>query len=634
MFISRLVLDHFRSWGHVVVDFTPGINILKGANGLGKTNIVEAVEVLSTGSSHRVSSSLPLIERGERKATIRANVVEGDGAGANADPRDEVAKVASESGVVSADMDDMRFGHDRGNEIDGAVNGDLAKTGDDYSRENEVDDGAVDNAIAVDAMQDAGNEAISSAGNVGNSPDSARNEPIADAEPQDPQRPTTYEVTIAARGANRGRVNGGSSLYMRDIVGRVSSVSFTPEDQRLVSGDPATRRGFLDQAGALFSPDYALHLSNSTKIARQRVALLKQLQQREETPDQQQAALSGLEVWTGQFIAEGVALTRARAELVKRLAGPFAKIYNQLAGGNQDVGLEYGPSFEEVLEFERPEPEISKHFQRLYAGEVARGRNLIGPHRDDLTFMLEGMPAREFASNGEMWTLALALKMALFGQIAEVRGVKPIVILDDVFAQLDENRRRQILDFALGQDQVLVTVASGSDIPAEAARLGEVNIIDVARLKTQNEDANAALVAQLQVARGPHGHENGDSKRSEQGHDLDASHKMDDLIDLNASHTTDESGSNGLDNTGGATGVNRPDAISEQSMPSENQSQRHIARNNPKPDDADETQHLNDADAHDADDGNETERRNDVVDVQDADDSADRHEPGDDGEAA
>ncbi|MDF7663134.1 DNA replication and repair protein RecF [Bifidobacterium sp. ESL0763] len=408
MYISRLVLDHFRSWGHVVVDFTPGINILKGVNGLGKTNVVEAVEMLSTGSSHRVSSTLPLIERGERKATIRANVNEGD-AGEAADGEGDV---------------------------------------------------------------EAG-------------------------------KPTTYEVTIAARGANRGRVNGGPSLYMRDIVGRVSSVSFTPEDQRLVSGDPATRRGFLDQAGALFSPDYAAHLSATTKIARQRVALLKQLQQREETPDRQQAALSGLEVWTGQFIAEGVALTRARAELVRNLAGPFAEIYDRLAGGGQDVGLEYEPSFDEVLQFTDPGPEISRHFQRLYAGEVARGRNLIGPHRDDLAFTLAGMPAREFASNGEMWTLALALKMALFDQIAETRGVRPIVILDDVFAQLDEHRRSQILDFALGQDQVLVTVASGSDIPERAAGLGGVNIIDVGQLREGSDDANAALVAQLKAARGP-----------------------------------------------------------------------------------------------------------------------------------
>ena len=146
MHISRLALDHYRSWSQVVVDFVPGVNILVGKNGLGKTNLVEAVEVLSTGSSHRASSMLPLIERGQTTATIRANVVDDDG------------------------------------------------------------------------------------------------------------QSTTYEASIHARGANRARINSGTSLYLRDIIGRIPSVSFTPEDQRLVSGDPGARRTLLNQAGALLEP--------------------------------------------------------------------------------------------------------------------------------------------------------------------------------------------------------------------------------------------------------------------------------------------------------------------------------------------------------------------------------------------
>ena len=168
MHISRLALDHYRSWDHCVLDFEPGINILQGSNGLGKTNIVEAVEVLSTGSSHRTSSSLPLVEKGHPSATVRANV------------------------------------------------------------------------------EDAGEQ-------------------------------RTYEITIAARGANRARVDGGKSQYMRDIVGLVPSVSFTPEDQRLVSGDPATRRNFLNQAASLLLPRYAQSLQQFTHVAKQRAALLKQL---------------------------------------------------------------------------------------------------------------------------------------------------------------------------------------------------------------------------------------------------------------------------------------------------------------------------------------------------------------------
>ena len=202
MHISRLALDHYRSWERCVLDFEPGVNILQGANGLGKTNIVEAVEVLSTGSSHRTSSSLPLIERGCASATIRANV------------------------------EDDRNRH-------------------------------------------------------------------------------SYEVTIAARGANRARIDGGNSLYMRDVIGKIPSVSFTPEDQRLVSGDPATRRNFINQAGALLIPHYMERLQQFTHVAKQRTALLKQLGDRGDFDPQygRQAALSGLEIWTGQFIDIGMALT-------------------------------------------------------------------------------------------------------------------------------------------------------------------------------------------------------------------------------------------------------------------------------------------------------------------------------------
>ena len=370
MYISRLALDHFRSWNQVVVDFPPGVNVLYGANGLGKTNLVEAVEVLSTGGSHRVNSSLPLVERGYGKATIR-------------------------------------------------VNANTAET-------------------------------------------------------------TTYEVTIAARGANRARVNSGPSQYLRDVVGLVPSVSFTPEDQRLVSADPATRRGFLNQSAGMLIPGYTGRLQRFTQIARQRAALLKQLGQHEGSAD---AVLSGLEVWTGQFIEAGVALTRMRNEVMGILATPFSDIYARLASGHGKTEIVYEPSFAEVRDCDTPELNISEHFQRLYPGEVSRGMNLIGPQRDDFSVLLDGEPARDFASNGEMWTMALSLKMALFEAIAESRGIRPIVILDDVFAQLDESRRHQILDFANDQDQVLVTAAAASDIPQD----DRANIIDVASLKEQSD---------------------------------------------------------------------------------------------------------------------------------------------------
>lgn len=434
MYISRLALDHYRSWNHCVLDLTPGINILQGANGLGKTNIVEAIEVLSTGLSHRTSSSVPLVQRGEHAATIRANI----------------------ESVTDPEP---------------------------------ADDGVNTSADAVD---------------------------ISDMKPVRQTQTTTLEATIAARGANRARINGGQSRYLREILGTLPTVSFTPEDQQLVAGDPAVRRSFINQVASLLIPGYANRLQSFTHVAKQRAALLKQLGQWQRAGSPIDAALSGLEIWTGQFIEAGVALSRDRQRIIAELNKSFGPLYARLAGvagdlpsnaeiqdtaqnGGEQAAVEYVPSFDEILGTQAPEPLISQHFQRIYPGEVSRGVNLIGPQRDDLLVTLNGMPAREFASNGEMWTLALALKMAQYRALCEYFDTRPVVILDDVFAQLDESRRTKILHFAAAQDQVLITAAAESDIPIlpanESAESGEipVNRIAVADLKRRDEaDAERA----------------------------------------------------------------------------------------------------------------------------------------------
>ena len=419
MHISRLVLDHFRSWEHCVLDLEPGVTILEGRNGLGKTNLVEAIEVLSTGGSHRTSSSLPLVERGQSKATVRARL-----------------------------------------EQDGTA--------------------------------------------------------------------TDYELTIAAKGANRGRINGGPSLYQRDLVGRVPCVTFSPEDQLMVSGEPAARRAVLDQAGSQLDADYFQVRQDFRHVARQRAALLKQLSQagRDPSGDGRDAALSGLEVWTGQFIRTGLDLSRRRAALVEALDQLFSDLYGRLAGPDQDARLTYRPSLEEIGPDGQTGSEVaeavSRHFQRIYPGEVARGTNLIGPQRDDLAFTLNGMPAREFASNGEMWTLALALRLALLQVVKDRRSLDPIVILDDVFAQLDRGRRDQILDFARQQDQVLITVAADSDIPS----LQGASLVDVSRLRpAQPSDPAAqdpAIASAMQDLRRTRGtaHDDSDMKDGPEGNDL------------------------------------------------------------------------------------------------------------------
>lgn len=381
MYITRLALDDFRSWQHVVLDCTPGITVLYGANGLGKTNLVEAIEVLATGSSHRAHSTLPLVRAGMTKATVRANIAQ-------------------------------------------------------------------------------------------------------DNQPEPKQ--TTYEITLATKGANRARINGGRSLYMRDIVGNIPVVTFAPDDQRLVTQDPSLRRSFVNQAGTLLDPDYYSLLQQYTQVAKQRAALLKTLQQ-SDNQAQIASTLQNLEIWTAQFIELGVQLTQSRARIINMLSTPFTTIYQQLAAGDTSAAITYTPSFEEVLasdELATIKANISEHFRRIYAGEVARAVNLIGPHRDDFAINLHRLAAKEYASNGEAWTLALALKMALCEVIEQHSGKQPIIILDDVFAQLDMSRREQIMQFAQHKTQVFITMAALRDVPDAM----QATMVDVEQLA---KDANA-----------------------------------------------------------------------------------------------------------------------------------------------
>lgn len=425
--VSRLALDHFRSWESVVLDFAPGVNVLVGRNGIGKTNIVEALEFVAAGSSHRTNSSRTLIARGATHATVRVNL-------------EENLEITSTS------------------------------------------------------------------------------------EPPTSPRTTTLEATIPTRGAIRSRVNAGPSRYFRDIAGMLKAVVFSPRDQLTVQGDPAARRAFIDQtATMLFADYYDLH-QRFQQIGRQRAAVLKQLGKVDD-PQMAQLLYPQLETWTSEFINAGIALTVRRREVVRRLSGPFSRIARQLSDDpspSASAALDYQPSFAEVEDvlgstdeaewpaapdfevsadnLEKMRQSIAQHFQRLLAGEQARGISLIGPQRDDMSVTLDGEPARDYASNGEMWTLALALRMAQFECLST--SSKPILILDDVFAQLDEERRLRILRFAREQGQVFITVAARSDIP-ELHDDSTTRIIDVEKLaqKSQLDEQLAAMAAQLSQQR-------------------------------------------------------------------------------------------------------------------------------------
>lgn len=415
MHISLIALDNFRSWNHCVIDCNPNINVFYGNNGLGKTNIVEAIEVISTGVSHRTSLTAPLIKKGNSSATIRFNV----------------------NNLSSLN--------------------DLNNT---FRNKN-----LLDNEKLNDSCDDSCDEIC------------------------------TYEVTLNSRGANRARINSGKSIYMRDVVGLIPSVSFTPRDQFLVLGDPSNRRTFLDQAGVLLISGYSRLIQEYKHIAKQRTALLKQL-----SNNSVNVSLSSLEIWTGRLIEVGISITKNRIKIIKELSKYFSSIISEITSCKQNANIIYNPSFEEVFDvfsdsnsevsavkensdslFKSCASKISEHFQRIYAGEVARGCNLIGPHRDDFSIELDGFDARDFASNGESWTIALALKMSLFKALEDKNNQKPIIILDDVFSQLDESRRLQIVNFIRNKGQVFITVASLSDIPKNDVIKSD-SFIDVSKL--------------------------------------------------------------------------------------------------------------------------------------------------------
>ncbi|TCD54299.1 DNA replication/repair protein RecF [Alloscardovia theropitheci] len=384
MYISRLALDHFRSWDQCIIDIDPGITIFYGSNGLGKTNIVEAIEFLSAGITHRANSAKPLIQAGHTTSYIRANIVE--------------------------------------------------------------------NSIQENNL-------------------------------------TNYSLTLSSRGGHRIRVNNGKSQYHRDIIGHIPSVTFAPEDQQLVSSDPSIRRRFLDTAAIALIPGYYDLLQRYSHIAKQRVALLKNVataRLSNSSVDSMNDLFTGLEIWTTQLAQAGISITRARLDVINKISEPFTRIYKHIAGEHNDITINYRPSYDEIYRDKDPYDEVIDHYQRLFDGEVAQGRNLIGPHRDDVEFLLNNMNAKEYASNGEIWSIALALKMALYEVISQESEMKPILILDDVFAQLDNSRRSQIIEFASSIDQVLITVAAREDVPQELLNQkthDSVHFVDVQKLK-------------------------------------------------------------------------------------------------------------------------------------------------------
>ena len=379
MFVDHLQLADFRSYEAVDVALGEGVTTFVGANGQGKTNLVEAVEYLSTLSSHRVASDLPLVRFGTERAVVRAR--------------------------VQAGLDDLR------------------------------------------KLQ--------------------------------------LEVEITPGKANRAQLNRSPLRRARELVGVLRTVVFSPEDLAVVKGDPAERRRFLDDLLVTRWPRLAGVRADYDRVLRQRNTLLKSLSGRSRGGAPAPEAAATLEVWDTHLARAGGELLAARLTTLADLGPHVAKAYADIAPTNSEATAEYKASVE--LGSASTREELAEVLVAAMASrrgeEIQRGVSLVGPHRDDLTLALGVLPAKGYASHGESWSLALALRLGSF-HLLRSDGIEPVLVLDDVFAELDTTRRERLAGGVSAAEQVLITAAVGADVPERlrgrrfTVRSGEVALDD------------------------------------------------------------------------------------------------------------------------------------------------------------
>ncbi len=381
MHLRHLSVADFRSYAAAELPLSPGVSLLVGLNGQGKTNLVEAVGYLATLGSHRVSTDLPLVRAGAERAVIRGAVVR-----------------------------------------DGRV--------------------------------------------------------------------TMVEIEIHPGRANRARLAKAAVSRPRDVLGTLRTVLFAPEDLALVKGDPGERRRFLDDLLVARQPRWAGVRADLDKILRQRAALLKSAAPQLRSTGRRsgghrdpvvaaadrESALVTLDVWNGQLAMVGSQLLYARLRLVRDLAPHLSETYAEVSGAVGSARMTYRCSLHAemaaaIAAGEVPDPADLREamlatLEQVRDQEVERAVNLIGPHRDDLLLALGDLPAKGYASHGESWSFALGLKLAAYRLLRHDLDEDPVLVLDDVFAELDTGRRERLAALIEDCEQVLITAAVPEDIPA------------------------------------------------------------------------------------------------------------------------------------------------------------------------
>lgn len=338
MILAWLSIENFRNHRATKISFDPGLTLVVGPNGHGKTNLLEAVAMLDGSGSFRGAAAETLVRTGSQRAYVRAE----------------------------------------------------------FRRRG---------------------------------------------------RPGLVEMEIPAGGRSRAQVNGQRVKTLRDLADVVTAVVFCPADLTLPAGGPSMRRALLDEVLASNDREFRAVRADLERILRQRNNLLKQAGQR---PDSD--ALNTLDVWDEQFASAGEIVARQRAALCSALAPAAQEAYRRLAGTDVRLEFSYVSSWADVA--------LAAALKCARSDDLRRGTTSVGPHRDEMEIMLDGLPARTHASQGEQRSIALSLRLAQHHYTADRLGTAPIVLLDDVFSELDEDRARRLVD-CLPDAQTVVTSATG-----------------------------------------------------------------------------------------------------------------------------------------------------------------------------
>ena len=278
---------------------------------------------------------------------------------------------------------------------------------------------------------------------------------IIRAEVQREDRTLHIDLEINASKANRGRINGNPTRSQREILGAIQIVYFSPEDLDLVRGEPGTRRDFLDRLLITRTPRLAGVIADYERVVKQRNALLKT-----------RTSAAALAPWNEQLIKLGAELTAERIALIDALNPHVAHNYANL-NEVKPASISYKCSTDGVTRnIEDNITALTARLDEVAYQEIERGVSLIGPHRDDLHLQLGDFPAKGYASHGESWSMAISLRIGSFN-LLKSEGASPILILDDVFAELDTSRRIQLMSATQLAEQTFITAAVESDLPAE-----------------------------------------------------------------------------------------------------------------------------------------------------------------------